>query len=102
MDARTILTVLPGPGPHERLQVALVPARDGRLMIELCNQHYADGIGWFDQRTLTLEPAQFTRLQSALGLKAAAWDNDDEPPATLSFPGPSDREVRRTAVGDGT
>jgi hypothetical protein len=103
MDARTILTVLPGPGPHERLAVALVPARDGRLMIDLCQQHYAEGIGWFDQRTLSLEPAQFKRLQAALGLKAAAWDDSDsdEPPATIAFPGPSDRGVRRPAVGDG-
>ena len=103
MDARTILTVLPGPGPHQRLQVALAPARDGRLMIDLREQHYAEGIGWFDQRTLSLEPAQFKRLQAALGLKAAVWDENDsdEPPATIPFPGPSDRDVRRAAAGDG-
>src|SRR5262245_41534587 len=103
MDARTILTVLPGPGPHERVEVSLAPGRDGRLMIDLRQQHYAEGIGWFDQRTMSLEPAQFKQLQAALGLKAAAWDDrqSDEPPATIPFPGPADRGVRRTAVGDG-
>src|SRR5262245_39893982 len=103
MDARTILTVLPGPGPHERVEVSLAPGRDGRLMMDLRQQRYAEGIGWFDQRTRWLERAQFRQLQAALGRKAAAWDdtNRGEAPATIPFPGPIDRGVRRAAVGDG-
>jgi hypothetical protein len=96
------LATLPGSKPHQRLQVVLVAGRDGRLSIDLREQHYAEGIGWFDQRTLALDPRQFQRLQAVLNLKSAAWDEaDDEPPATLPFPGPADPAPRRAAVGDG-
>jgi len=100
MKAQTVLATLPGSRPHQRLQVALAQGRDGSLVIDLREQHYADGIGWFDQRTLSLEPAQFKRLQAVLDLKAAAWDEIDEPPATIPFPGPVEVEARRSVVGD--
>ena len=54
MAARTHLATLPGSGPNERLEVALVQQRDGRLTIDLREQHYAAGIGWFDQKSLEL------------------------------------------------
>ena len=101
MAARTILAVLPGAGPHQRLQVALSQDRGGKLTIDLRDQHYAEGIGWFDQRSLALEPAQFRQLQAVLGLKGVPLDEPDEPPATLPFPGPTDTGPRRHASGEG-
>jgi len=101
MAERTVLAVLPGSGPYERLQVGLAPTDDGRFMIDLREQHYAEGIGWFDQRTLALEPAQFKQLQAVLGLKTATWDDRDAPRATLPFPGPGEPRLRRPAVSDG-
>jgi hypothetical protein len=100
MDAQIVLADLPGAGPHQRLRVALDQGDDGRLTIELCEQHYAEGIGWFDQRSLSLEPGQFKRLQAVLGMKAASWDvqDRDEPPATLPFPGPNVSGPRRPAL----
>lgn len=98
MDVQLFLADLPGSGPDERLRVAVGQAKDGRLTIELREQHYAEGIGWFDQRTLSLEPEQFKRLQGLLGMKASAWDAPvSEPPATLPFPGPSAPGPRRRA-----
>jgi hypothetical protein len=101
METRTILTTLPGSSHGQRLEVALTPGRDGRLVIELREQHYAEGIGWFDQRALTLEPAQFKRLQAALALKTTgdAAVELDAPPMILPFPGPPEVEPRRKAVG---
>jgi hypothetical protein len=102
MAARTHLATLPGPGPEQRLQVALVDGGDGRLKIDLREQHFAEGIGWFDQRTLVLEPEQFKRLQAVLGLKADHTPMRDERPATLAFPVPAEPFVLRAAVGGGT
>jgi hypothetical protein len=102
MAPSTVLAVLPGSAPYQRLQVGLSQGRDDRLSIDLREQHYAEGIGWFDQRTMTLEPRQFRQLQAVLGLKALDLASDaDEPPATLPFPGPRTAEPRRPAVGDG-
>ncbi len=101
MVVQTILATLPGSGPHQRLQVALVQRRDGRLVIDLRDQHHAEGIGWFDQRTLTLEPRQWKQLQAVLGSSAPALAVEaDIPPATIPFPGPGDSSPRRTAAGD--
>jgi hypothetical protein len=103
MVAQTVLATLPGSGPNERLLVALAQ-RGGRLMIELREQHYAEGIGWFDQRTMALEPRQFRQLQAVLGVKAAVFveESADEPlPATIPFPGPRTVGPHRPAVGDG-
>jgi hypothetical protein len=98
----TILTTLAGSRPGQRLQVALAQRPDGRLVIDLREQHYAEGIGWFDQKALDLDPRQFQQLQAALGLRATLLDAiEDEAPATLPFPGPRTSGVTRPAVGDG-
>jgi len=101
MAHRTVLATIAGSEPHQRLQVALVQGVDGRLVIDLRDQHYGEGIGWFDQRTLALDPRQFRQLQAVLGLKSSTLAaSEDEPPATLPFPGPSTPEPKRPAVGD--
>jgi len=69
-------------------------------MIELREQHYAEGIGWFDQRTLTLNSRQFKQLRMIFGSKDAAWDTDNELTMTLPFPGPAEQEPRRVASGE--
>ncbi len=90
MDPQILLADLPGSNPGERLRVAIGQAKDGRLTIDLREQHFAEGIGWYDQRTVSLEPSQFKRLQAVLGLKGTSWDEPQaEAPATLPFPGSS-------------
>ncbi len=101
MVARTILATLSGSGPHQRIEVGLVQRADGRLAIDLCEQHHAEGIGWFDQRTLALDPRQFRQLKAVLGLNSSALAAfEDETPATIPFPGPSTSLPTRPAVGD--
>src|SRR5215211_7064521 len=101
MAARTVLATLAGSAPYQRLLVALEQRGDGRLAIELREQHYAEGIGWFDQRTMSLDPRQFRQLQAALGLKAEVLDEAEaEVPATIPFPGPRTIEPPRSAVGE--
>jgi hypothetical protein len=101
MAARTILATLDGPAPHERLQVALVQRSDGRLVFDLRQQHHADGIGWYDQRGLELDPRQLRQLQAVLGSKAArVVDEPDATPVILPVPGPRVADPLRPAVGD--
>lgn len=101
MVGRTVLGMLSGSGPHQRVQVALAQRADGRLALDLREQHYAEGIGWFDQRTLELDPRQVRQLQAMLGSHSRRLDeSEDEVPATVPFPGPGTRLPRRPAVGD--
>jgi hypothetical protein len=103
MTARTVLATLPGGGPDQRLQVSLAQRGDGRLSIVLCEQHYAEGIGWFDQRTMGLEPRQLRQLQAVLGMKADVIEEAEaEAPVILAFPTSHPDEPRRAAVGDGS
>ncbi len=101
MTGRTVLATLGGRAPAQRLQVSLVHADDGRLLIDLREQHYAEGIGWFDQRRLELDPRQFQQLQAVLGLKSD-WiaEAELEQPATIPFPGPAIEVSPRPAAGD--
>lgn len=91
MTPRTILAILDGSSSNERLQVALVQRGDGRLSFDLRQQHYADGIGWYDQRGMELDPRQFRQLQAILGAKVANLAPEGQAehvPTVLPFPGP--------------
>ncbi len=101
MVGRTILTTIAGSAPYQRLEVALVQGRDGRLTIDLREQHYAEGIGWFDQRALELDPKQFQQLQAALGTKSTQVRVvAEEMPVSIPFPGPRTSAPSRAAAGD--
>ena len=101
MYGRTVLAPLAGSSPIQRVQVTLAQHKDGRLAIELRDQHYAEGIGWFDQRALDLDPRQFRQLQAVLGSRTSVLALAEEKPcATISFPGPATRRPMRPAVGD--
>lgn len=101
MAMRTHLAVLDGAAPGQRLDVSLVSRRDGRLAVELRQQHYAEGIGWFDQRSLELDPRQLRQLQAVLGqasprLAAQAEESRD----VIPFPGPADQREQRPAASE--
>jgi hypothetical protein len=100
MGGRTVLATLGGKGPSQRLQVSLSQGEDGRLLIDLREQHHAEGIGWFDQRRLELDPRQFQQLQAVLALKSDALCAAIlEEPATVPFPGPAPGLGCRKATG---
>lgn len=104
--AQTILATLPGSAPCQQLQVVLEQDVGAELVICLIEQHYAEGIGWYDQRSLRLEPRQWQKLQAVLGTKRAETTieanlDSSEYCATIPFPGPSVAWPTRPAVGDG-
>ncbi len=100
--ARTVLATLDGSAPWQRLQVDLRSKADGGLALELREQHYAEGLGWYDQRSLALDARQVAQLRTLLGRAATALDPADrvEPRSILPFPGPRDVEPTRPAAGD--
>jgi hypothetical protein len=102
MPAKTVLGTIGGTAPEQRVEVSLVTRRGGGLTIDLCEQHFAEGIGWYDQRSFALDPQQFRQIQAMLGLSSRQLDQAmQEAPATLPFPGPANAdEYSRPAVGD--
>lgn len=93
-----------GNAPAQRLQVALEQGDAGRLTICLAEQHHAEGIGWFTQRSMQLEPRQWAELQRVLGsgeAQAALKQDAEVPPSTIPFPVSPGPQRFRSAVGDG-
>jgi hypothetical protein len=82
-----VLSILPGANDEDRLAVVLVRARDGSSVISLRQQTWAEGIGWYDQKCLDLEPGQLRGLRAALGWGGQTKPDRTEMPAILSFPG---------------
>jgi hypothetical protein len=64
--SETLLTAIPS-SDVERLIVVLVQAADGKSRMELRQQSFSKGIGWFTQSTVHLEPNQVASLRNALG-----------------------------------
>jgi hypothetical protein len=62
----TILTAIPA-SDVERLLVVLVQTKDHTSRMELRQQSFSTGIGWFTQSTVHLEPGQVAALRNALG-----------------------------------
>lgn len=79
----TVLGEFPGSAPGIRLQVVLVPLSHGAVRIELRSQEYVEGLGWFDQRCLALDPAQMQGLVALFGVRgsveSAAFAERPEP-----------------------
>jgi len=66
----TTLTSLPSAAPNERILVVLVQLPGEGSRVEMRQQSYGDGIGWFTQSTIHLEPGQIAALKNALGQAA--------------------------------
>ena len=64
--SETVLSTLPS-SETERLLVVLVQAAGHSSRMELRQQSFSNGIGWFTQSTVQLEPAQVAALRNALG-----------------------------------
>lgn len=61
-----VLSTIAGATDKERLLVVLC-TRSGESRLELRQQSFGDGIGWFTQSTVALEPNQVAELRTALG-----------------------------------
>jgi hypothetical protein len=62
----TVLSAIPA-SDSERLVVVLVQTKDHGSRMELRQQSFSAGIGWFTQSTVQLEPSQVAALRNALG-----------------------------------
>jgi hypothetical protein len=66
----TILTTIPAAVETERLLVVLVRTPDAGSRMELRQQSFSKGLGWFTQSTVQLEPGQVAALRNSLGSTA--------------------------------
>jgi hypothetical protein len=85
----TVLSTIPA-SESERLLVVLVQSPDVGSRMELRQQSFSNGIGWFTQSSVQLEAGQVAALRNALGtsgqrparplprefakISAAAWE----------------------------
>ncbi|MBX9654341.1 hypothetical protein K2Y11_12070 [bacterium] len=61
-----LLTEIPGTDAESRLAVFLT-CQDGVSIMTLAQQSWAEGIGWFSQSSIEIDPAQLPMLRQALG-----------------------------------
>ena len=64
--SETVLSSIPS-SETERLLVVLLQSADHGSRMELRQQSFSKGIGWFTQSTVQLEPGQVAALRNALG-----------------------------------
>lgn len=62
----TVLTTIPA-SETERLLVVLIQSPETGSRLELRQQSFSKGIGWFTQSSVQLEPEQVAALRNALG-----------------------------------
>lgn len=65
----TILSAIPALSDKDRLIVVLVQSAEGSRL-ELRQQSYGEGVGWFTQSTVQMEPGQVAQLRNSLGQAA--------------------------------
>ena len=65
-----LLATLPGSSPDDRLLVVLVHTHAGMSRVVLRQQNWAEGIGWYDQKSVGLEPHQLRQLKAILGCRS--------------------------------
>jgi len=70
MTSETVLTSIPA-SETERLLVVLVQSTQTGSRMELRQQSFSAGLGWFTQSTVQLEPNQVAALRNALGSSTA-------------------------------
>jgi hypothetical protein len=66
-----VLAVLEGSLENERTLLVHCRAKNDSSLIELRQQSWGDGVGWFTQSSVQLEPDQVSQLRLALGTPKA-------------------------------
>lgn len=66
-NTETVLAILPGENDGEQLAIVLRMTVDGSR-IELRQQSWGEGVGWFSQTSVQLNPEQVAGLRNTLGL----------------------------------
>jgi hypothetical protein len=63
----TVLATLPSQSERERIEIVLCQGPHKATCLQLRQQSWGDGIGWFTQSSVQLEPDQVAALKAALG-----------------------------------
>ena len=71
-SSETLLTTIPGADDDERLELVLCISADGENRLELRQQSWGEGVGWYTQGTIELSPHQVADLRNALGTRTAS------------------------------
>jgi hypothetical protein len=66
-----VLSTLPAASDGERMLVVLIQSPSTGSHVELRQQSYGDGVGWFTQSSVCMEPHQVAELRSVLGTSGA-------------------------------
>lgn len=96
MNAPLVLANIGSVRENERLQLVLHHHEDGSSTISLLQQSWTEGVGWFTQSDVEMQPEQVAALRQALGSGqlgrrsarlTTEWHNASEcdSPATLPF-----------------
>jgi hypothetical protein len=91
--SETVLSTIPA-SETERLVVVLVQSPDHGSRMELRQQSFSKGIGWFTQSTVQLEPGQVAALRNALGATAAGQKASRRLPREFSTIAPATWEPK--------
>src|SRR3954447_8534590 len=87
LPLETVLTTIPS-SETERLLVVLLQSPEAGSRIELRQQSFSTGIGWFTQSTVQLEPGQVAALRNALGTTGGAGRTVNRLPPEFSTMAP--------------
>jgi hypothetical protein len=71
-SSEVALTTIPGNDEDQRVLAVLVHEPGGTSRIELRQQSWGEGLGWFTQSTVELAPHQVAHLRAALGSSGPA------------------------------
>lgn len=63
----TVLATLPSHSERERIEIVLCQSPGHPTCLQLRQQSWGDGIGWFTQSSVQLEPEQVAALKTTLG-----------------------------------
>jgi hypothetical protein len=90
----TTLTSLPATAENERILVVLVQITGEGSHVEMRQQSFGEGIGWFTQSTLRMEPGQVAALKSALGRASSGPASSPRLPREFSKVSPASWQPR--------
>jgi hypothetical protein len=79
--AEVILAVLPGAQDDEQVEIVLCQLAGEGSIVELRQQTWGEGVGWFTQSRVRMAPQQIADLRAVLGTGAARPKQNDLPRA---------------------
>ena len=87
MSHEQILSTITADNEHSRLQVALSCDAAGEQTLELRQQSWGKGVGWYRQHTLQLGPAEAEALLQTLRTRAWRKNPGRSGGKVIPFPG---------------